>query len=143
MSRVCVAKTVRMNRPLAGRQNRVECHQAAHLTVAKSRAFPIHKERRGEFASYADALPAASQVLLDRFQSRFGQWHLSLLVAFAANLEPAFLEIEVVDIRPHQLADADSTAIEQLQNGEVALTRGQGLGLPRLDAIQNILGLLF
>ena len=71
-------------------------------------------------ARYLGRCAALRQVALQRGGGLRGKWHLALLLPLAAHADPALVAIDIFQIQPHQLADAQPAPVEELEDGAVA-----------------------
>ena len=60
------------------------------------------------------------EIALQRVRGLARKRNLALLAALAAQAQPAFGAVDIVEIEPDQLADAHPAAVEQLEDGAVA-----------------------
>src|SRR5690242_2928461 len=103
-----------MDGGIAGDHARVEFHDAARSPVGKAAAAEVEEERGLRFRL------ADGEVAVDGGGRFRAEGHLPLLLPFAAHANPALAEIEIVEIQADQLADAQSAAVEQFEDGHVA-----------------------
>ena len=116
MRREGVAQAVRMQRRVARNHARVELDDFARAAVGQPRAAVIHQQR-----ALARLGGALRQIFFERRRRFLSIRHLALLAALAAHANPALAQIEVVEIEPHQFADAQAAAVQQLEQRDVAL----------------------
>src|SRR5579862_1143752 len=117
MGRVGVAEAVRMKRSVAGQHARVKLDDLACGAIAQSPAAAAQQQRaliglRGD---------AAGEIAVQGGRSFRAIWNLPLLPPLAPHANPLFGAVEVVEIQSDQFADAESAAVEKLEEEHIAL----------------------
>jgi hypothetical protein len=67
------------------------------------------------------------EVNLDGPRSRPAEWHQSFLPSLAAHPDQSLPELEITEIESHELADAETGSVQELDGGAIA-TPGWGVG---------------
>jgi hypothetical protein len=63
---------------------------------------------------------AARQIRVERARGLPAIRNLAFLTAFASNAQPSFRAVEIFQIEPHKLADAEAATVKQLEDKNVA-----------------------
>ena len=81
----------------------------------------VARRLRTRARAVAQRQPPAPEIFAQRRARGPSDGHHAFLVALAEHADQAVLEIEGIEIQSHELADADSGGIEELEDGPVAL----------------------
>ena len=115
MPRETVAQHVRRNVLRAAVLLRPIIQPFGDLAAAQARAV-----LRGEQRGFVRLRGALRQPLLQQRNTALRQRHLPLLVALAVHIQPARVQIHIVQIQTRQLRQPQAAAIQQLGDGLVA-----------------------
>src|SRR6185312_3444968 len=129
VSRVGMPKAVWVDSGIARHQKGVQLDQAADLTIAEPSATRVQKQ-----SAFAGRSRASVQIAFDSGYGSFRNRDLPLLVSFAANSQPARVQINIFQVDTNQLTDADSAPIQEFQECMVSLFG--------LDAIKQVVSFL-
>ena len=135
MRGVGVAQAVGMKRGIAAENSRVQLDDAASAAIGEARASVV--DQQGSLGGFGGAL---GKIIFERGSGFRSVGDLPLLFSFAADANPALLEIEIVEIQADQFGDAQAAAVEQLEQEQVALGM-RAVQLILSDAVDQRVGL--
>src|SRR5262245_5201136 len=128
---VGVAEGVRVQGGVGREAHGVLLHDALDGTDGEARAATAEQHRSG--GRPGTGLKLALQGLggLD------AEGNLAFLASLATDAEPALVPVQVVEVESGELADAESTAVEQFEDDPVST---EALGGGRVDELVGLLG---
>src|SRR5438445_4993551 len=105
-------ETVRMHGGVAAQIGGIELDDEFDAAPGQAPAAVIEKDRRFRGCSLA-----LREIALERGFGFGAVGDLPFFSAFAANAQPALAAVDIVQVQAHQLADAQSAAVEEFEDG--------------------------